>query len=110
VRGTGDRPPPTNLDKYPCICPLTIFLQLVAHSLTRSYVKIVFKNKEVKPPQQTDPWGDVVPLQRTLVSLNQQLVSMKSKDTDQDPYYPGVSQCIMFHNEDSQLTVTSSST
>ena len=110
VRGTRDRPPPTNLDKYPCICPLTIFLQLVADSLTRSYVKIVFKNKEVKPPQQTDPWGDVVPLQRTLVSLSQQLVSMKAKDTDQDPYYPGVSQCIMFHNEDSQLTVTSSST
>lgn len=117
VRANRDQLAPTNLKKYHCICPSTIFLQLVAQSLTNSYMNIVinYTNIESLPKARngkqntTNPWGDVEPLQRTLVGLSQQLKGVRVTDKS-DPYYPAVSQCIMFHNEDSQLTVTSSST
>ena len=81
---------PNMLAQYKCICPLTVFLRSVAQGLTRLHVR-----------SGDDAWRSIGPLRTLLVSLEERLVSSRKT-------WPGLAKCIMFHEEHSQFTVTSS--
>ncbi|KAK3331280.1 hypothetical protein B0H66DRAFT_613531 [Apodospora peruviana] len=114
-----------NLKRHSCLCPLTVFLRLVAESLTRLRIDIDINPEKMKPrkmnpgkanaKKDTDKnilWGKIRPLQEILNTLNKNIKPFQHVDLNgnkQGPqFYPGVAACLMFHEENSCFTVTSS--
>lgn len=107
--GAGETAKLTAPDKYPtidwnaysCLCPLATLLGLVANSLT---------NLRVRINDQTSEWGPLAPLRNVLSSLSKSLKFVEQEHGGRKyKFYPGISQCFMFHEVGARFTVTSSS-
>jgi hypothetical protein len=108
IRGSGDKLKKETLNKYDCLCPLTVFLQIIAKGLNTLNVKT----------KGNPEWGTITPLHKVLDGLDAELQSLnqtrakakrKSKQPKEDDahYFPGISQCIMCHYDDGEYTITS---
>ncbi|KAK4161323.1 hypothetical protein QBC43DRAFT_291980 [Cladorrhinum sp. PSN259] len=117
IAGESDTCPP--LQNYSCLCPLTLFLQFVASSLTRVRVNIAIDTTKLGPdfPSRNRPtvnhkedWGVVKPLRDILIRLSKGLGTAIVKRADRPDYQfvPAVAQCLMFHKENSAYIITSS--
>ncbi|KAM7189194.1 hypothetical protein V8F33_010196 [Rhypophila sp. PSN 637] len=114
-----------NLEAHSCLCPLTVFLQAVAQSLTNLSMDIAIDansvNTPAKPPRE---WGNIRPLWDILVDntapeLKKTLTDLRLTELmiprtnpngtiTRDPLIPGVTKCLMLQEEHGTYFVTSS--
>jgi len=92
-------PPHISPQQYESLCPLAVFLRLVAHIFSQLHLKAC--------SGYPDDWGKLGPLRNILVRLETQIAPI-SKDSGGPRYYPGLTPCIMFHEEHSNFTVSAS--
>lgn len=89
------------LDSYTCLCPLTTLLREISSALSR--LQII--------NHRQNGWGSITPLRSILVSLGRVLTDAEvpiGTTTKTMSFWPGVAQCILFHEQNSEYTVYSS--
>lgn len=112
-----------SLSRHPCLCPLTVFLQEVAKALTnlRSDIDIDYNQAKVNPKKAEEAarrgWGAIKPFRAILQELSKSLKPCEFTRTRTGGgtgqpiavvFFPGMAQCLMFHEENSAYIVTSS--
>lgn len=94
---------------HPSLCPLTLFLNQVARALNE--IEIVFSKDDQQGRENVkDDWGRLRPLYNIMIKLGRcfRKPVPKGQERAKQNIWPGVAQCILFHEHHSAYTVTSS--
>ncbi|KAK7750141.1 hypothetical protein SLS62_007890 [Diatrype stigma] len=86
---------PNDFKTQQTLCPLVLFFRIIAQGLSSYRLKV-----------RENSWGPIRPLHDLLLGLQNHI---QISEPDGEPaFWPGLSSCIMFHEQDSMFSIASS--